>query len=117
MDVLALPTTGTIYSHAQVEANPVELNANLGYYTNFVNLLDACALSLPSGFRPDGLPAGITLIAPSLHEPLLFDLGARFQQLARLPMGATGCPTPLTDPSDFPPKTSPLIQENRHAIA
>ena len=52
MDVLMLPTTGTIYKHQEVAADPVKLNTNLGYYTNFVNLLDLAALAVPAGFRP-----------------------------------------------------------------
>lgn len=87
MDVLALPTAGTIYSFAELEADPVELNANLGYYTNFVNLLDACGLSLPSGFRSDGLPTGITLLAPAMEDDFICGLGARFQRFATDPPG------------------------------
>ena len=64
LDVLLLPTTGTIYTIAEVEANPVQLNTNLGYYTNFVNLLDLCAWAVPNGFLKNGLPMGITLMAP-----------------------------------------------------
>ena len=71
MDVLALPTTGTMYRHAAVEGDPVRLNSNLGYYTNFVNLLDCCALAVPAGLRPSGLPFGISLIAPAFHDERL----------------------------------------------
>ena len=46
----------------QMQADPVALNRNLGAYTNFVNLLDYAALSVPSSLRADGLPFGITLI-------------------------------------------------------
>jgi allophanate hydrolase len=79
MDVLALPTTGTIYRHAAVEADPVRLNNNLGYYTNFVNLLDCCALAVPAGARPSGLPFGISLIAPAFHDERLIALGTMWQ--------------------------------------
>ncbi len=75
MDVLLLPTAGTIYRIAEVDADPFELNARLGYYTNFVNLLDCAALALPAGFRTDGLPFGITLAAPALKDAELFELG------------------------------------------
>ena len=56
-----LPTAPTVYSTAQVLANPIELNSRLGTYTNFVNLLDLCGLALPAAIRPDGIPFGITL--------------------------------------------------------
>jgi len=51
MDLLVLPTTGTIYTHDQVASDPVKLNTNLGYYTNFVNLMDLAAVAAPAGFR------------------------------------------------------------------
>jgi allophanate hydrolase len=75
MDVLALPTTATIYRHGAVRDDPVRLNANLGYYTNFVNLLDCCAVAMPAGVRPKGLPFGISLIAPAFHDEALCALG------------------------------------------
>ena len=51
VDFLLLPTTGTTYTIADVEADPIALNTNLGYYTNFVNLLDMAAVALPAGMR------------------------------------------------------------------
>ena len=58
---MVLPTTGTIYTHDAVAADPVQLNTNLGYYTNFVNLLDLAAVAVPAGFRGNGLPFGISV--------------------------------------------------------
>jgi allophanate hydrolase len=77
IDVLLLPTTGTIYETAAVEADPFRLNDNLGLYTNFVNLLDLTAVAVPAGFRKGGLPFGISLIAPAFAERALLDLTAR----------------------------------------
>jgi allophanate hydrolase len=79
MDVLALPTAPTIYRHAAVERDPIRLNANLGYYTNFVNLLDCCAVAVPAGRGPGGLPFGLSLIAPAFHDEMLVALGMRWQ--------------------------------------
>ena len=79
LDLLLLPTTGTTYRIEQVLAEPVKLNSNLGYYTNFVNLLDLAALALPAGFRPsNNLPFGVTLIAPAFSDDALLSLGAKF---------------------------------------
>ena len=78
MDVLALPTTGTIYTHARIAADPVGLNTNLGYYTNFVNLLDLAAIAVPAGRRPNGLPFGLSLIAPAFHDEALCVLATAF---------------------------------------
>jgi allophanate hydrolase len=78
MDVLALPTTGTIYTHARIAEDPIGLNSNLGYYTNFVNLLDLAAIAVPAGRRPSGLPFGVSLIAPAFHDEALSALAAAF---------------------------------------
>ncbi|KND61058.1 Allophanate hydrolase [Candidatus Burkholderia verschuerenii] len=80
-DVLIVPTTPTHPTIAQVRADPVEANSRLGVYTNFVNLLDLCALAVPGVPRADGLPAGITLIAPAGADHRLAVLGARIQSL------------------------------------
>jgi allophanate hydrolase len=88
MDVLLLPTTGTTYTIAQVEADPVRLNTNLGYYTNFVNLLDLAALAIPAGFRPNGLPFGVTLIGPAQSDRSLLTLAARLEEVQVAVVGA-----------------------------
>ena len=89
MDLLLVPTAGTIFSVDQVLADPLTLNAKLGHYTNFVNLLELCALALPAGFRADGLPFGITLIAPPLHDAWLCALGTTWQRHLGGTLGAT----------------------------
>ncbi|HUC65114.1 MAG TPA: allophanate hydrolase [Stellaceae bacterium] len=89
-DLLLLPTAGTIYRIAEVEADPVQLNAKLGLYTNFVNLLDLSAIALPAGFRRDGLPFGVSCIAPAFADAALCTLGAAFQRRLGLPLGAAG---------------------------
>ena len=78
IDVLVLPTTGTIYKTTAVEADPFRLNTNLGLYTTFVNLLDLTAVAAPAGFRKNGLPFGISLIAPAFAEHALLAATARF---------------------------------------
>jgi allophanate hydrolase len=75
MDMMALPTAGTIYTRAAVEADPVRLNTNLGYYTSFVNLLDLAAVAVPAGFRSNGLPFGISLIGPAFTDEALLAIG------------------------------------------
>jgi allophanate hydrolase len=82
VDCLLLPTTGTIYEIGAVAADPVRLNRNLGLYTNFANLLDLSALALPAGFRSNGLPFGISLLAPAFAERPLLDLATRFSHSA-----------------------------------
>jgi allophanate hydrolase len=76
MDFMLLPTAPRHYTHAEVEAEPLATNTNLGYYTNFVNLLDLSALAVPAGLRADGLPFGVTLIGPAWSEEALIETGA-----------------------------------------
>jgi allophanate hydrolase len=78
MDVLLLPTTGTIYRREAVMSDPVRLNSNLGFYTNFVNLMDLAAIAVPAGFRRDGLPLGVSLIGPAFSDEALMDLASRY---------------------------------------
>ncbi|MES2913429.1 MAG: allophanate hydrolase, partial [Pseudomonadota bacterium] len=94
IDVLLVPTAPTHYTIAAMQADPVALNRNLGAYTNFVNLLDYAALSVPSSMRADGLPFGITLIGPCGSDWQLADLGQRYHHATGLTLGATGQPLP-----------------------
>lgn len=89
VDVLLLPTVDTTFTIAQVLTDSVRLNALLGRYTNFVNLLDMSALAVPAGFAQSGLPFGVTLIAPALHDWWLGQIGARYQHLHGGCLGAT----------------------------
>jgi allophanate hydrolase len=94
MDAMALPTVPTVYTVEQVLADPVALNSRLGAYTNFVNLLDLCALALPAAMRADGTPFGITLVAPAGEDAALASIGRAFHAATALPLGATGAPQP-----------------------
>lgn len=94
IDVLVVPTAPTHYTIAQMQRDPVVLNRRLGAYTNFVNLLDYAALSVPSAVRADALPFGITLIAPCGSDWQLADLGQRYHHSTGLTQGATGLPLP-----------------------
>ena len=94
IDVLLVPTAPTHYTVAAMQADPVALNRKLGAYTNFVNLLDYAAISVPSTLRPDGLPFGITLIGPCGSDWQLADLGQRYHHGTGLQQGATGEPLP-----------------------
>ncbi|MEN6587726.1 MAG: allophanate hydrolase [Sulfuricella sp.] len=94
IDCLVTPTAGTIYPIAAMQADPIRLNANLGYYTNFMNLLDYAATAVPAGFQTDGLPFGITLVAPAHQDGPLLHLAGRMQAAVATTLGATGLPQP-----------------------
>jgi allophanate hydrolase len=115
IDLLVTPTASTAYKIADVEADPIRLNSNLGHYTNFVNLLDLAAVAVPTGFmgeRMDHMPWGITLVAQAGQDLPLLDLAARIHSRAVPVVGATKhaphrLPTALPDAKRF---SSGLVQ-------
>ncbi len=88
VDVMLTPTAGTIYRIADMEADPIRLNSSLGYYTNFMNLLDLAATAVPAGFQRDGLPFGVTLFAPPHQDGPLLHLADRMQRASGGRLGA-----------------------------
>ncbi len=76
IDVLVLPTAPTIYTRKEVAEAPFETNARLGTFTNFVNLLDLCAIAIPAGETPTGLPFGVTLMALAGRDHALLNTAA-----------------------------------------
>ena len=106
MDLLLLPTAPRTFTIEEIAEQPIERNSQLGTYTNFVNLLDLSAVAVPAGFRPDGLPFGVSLIGPAysdaalltladrLHRSLSTTLGGSTRKLAETPaLGSTTPPT------------------------
>ncbi len=77
-DALLLPTTPTLFTAAEIGEAPYARNTLLGTYTNFVNLLDLCAIAVPGGARADGLPFGVSLIAPAGAEDGLVALASQW---------------------------------------
>ena len=94
VDAMVTPTAGTIYTIAQVENDPIQLNSNLGYYTNFMNLLDYAAIAVPAGFQTTGLPFGLTFFGPAWSDALLLSLGGCWQQALGFTLGASETPLP-----------------------
>jgi allophanate hydrolase len=93
-DMLCVPTIPTFVTCDDLEADPITPNSNLGTYTNFVNLLDLCAIAIPTGPRSDGRPGSVTLIAPAGQDGAIAAEGQRLMQTLRPMMGATGLETP-----------------------
>ncbi|MEV5022899.1 allophanate hydrolase [Sphingobium sp. LMA1-1-1.1] len=85
IDLMAFPTTGTTFRVAELLAAPVALNSALGYYTNFVNLLDMAAVAVPAGIRANGTGFGITLIGPADSDRALLDAADAYLAKADLP--------------------------------
>ncbi|HWA63605.1 MAG TPA: allophanate hydrolase [Caulobacteraceae bacterium] len=85
IDALVLPTAPTTYRIREVQAEPFALNANLGLYTNFVNLLDMAAVAVPAGFRDNATGFGVTLIGPAWTDRALGALAGRYEEIAPMP--------------------------------
>ena len=79
-DALLMPTTRLHPTVEQVAADPIGINARLGEYTNFANLMDLSAIAIPGARREDGLPFGVTLFAPAFHDHRLLDLAGTWRQ-------------------------------------
>ena len=101
VECIVTPTAGTHYRIDQVEADPVASNANLGRYTNFMNLFDYAATAVPAGLSTLFRPFGVTLFAPAHRDVALLGLADRLQRASVDTMGATGLPLPAA-PSTLP---------------
>jgi allophanate hydrolase len=99
IDALMVPTAPRPVTLAEMAADPIGANSLLGRYTNFVNLLDLCALAIPASLAADGTAAGVTLIAPAGHDAVLAGIGQALHAAAGLPLGATGLPHPAMTPA------------------
>lgn len=101
VDCLLTPTTPTVFSIKEVESDPIGLNSILGTYTNFMNLLDYAAVAMPTGFRPDQMPTGITLFAPAGSDRKLLQLTDELHPHFVDTAGAKNTPLPVTNSSFF----------------
>jgi len=114
-DVLCVPTAPHHPSIAQVLADPIAVNSEMGVYTNFVNLLGWSAISIPASVLQDGLPFGITLIAPGWHEPHLTQWAQQLERKTDLPAGVTDLRPGIS--SDQLPLWHTAAQENTVKLA
>ncbi|WP_029874459.1 allophanate hydrolase [Rhizobium leguminosarum] len=92
--VLMVPTAPTIYTKDEIAADPISLNAKLGIYTNFVNLMGLCGIAVPNGFRNDGLPLGVTFLAPGFQEAKAAGIAAAFHRSTGLSLAMFDNPYP-----------------------
>jgi allophanate hydrolase len=111
LDVLACPTVPDIPTIAAVLADPVAANAALGRWTNGVNLLDLCALSVPAGTRPDGLPGSITFLGPAHSDHRLAAIARRRPPLQPLRPARSAQPARAGQPAQ-PPVSTPVSTQD-----
>ena len=109
VDLLCVPTIPTFYTLADLEADPIGPNSRLGTYTNFVNLLDLCAISVPTPARSDGRPGSVTLIGRAGQDAAPAALAAAvFSE--RRPGHRSAGPDPARSPS---PSSEPTCRACR----
>lgn len=106
-DFILTPTAGTLYTLKEVEAEPIKLNSNLGYYTNFMNLLDCAAVAAPAGFLDNGQPFGVTLFAQAFKDKSLLNFARHFHESQDLMLGATSESLPKTPKEPMPAYDDP----------
>ena len=81
VDFVMTPTCGTMYRMSEMLEQPVQLNTNLGFYTNFMNLLDYSAIAVPAGETAAGLPFGVTLFSHAGCDNALIGYASKFLSL------------------------------------
>lgn len=80
VDLLALPTVAIAPTHDAVAEDPHGVNAQLGHYTRFVNLMDLCAIAIPAGRWSGGVPFSLQLVAPAMQDAFVCDVAERFER-------------------------------------
>ena len=108
VDMLCVPTIPTFYSVADLEADPITPNSNLGLYTNFVNLIGMCGIAVPTAPRSDGRPGSVTLLAKAGEDALVASMARTLEAGCGRNMGATRHPVPL--PSQLPKASADVIE-------
>ena len=79
IDALVVPTAPRPFTLEEMHRDPITLNNRLGYYSYFANLLDLCGVAVPNAKLPNGMPMGVTFLAPAWHDRALIGLARRFE--------------------------------------
>ena len=87
IDCLLTPTAGRCFTIEDMLKQPIKFNSQLGYYTNFMNLLDLASIAVPTQIAENGLPFGITLVGPVFSDRILLSIANRFRNWFDLPLG------------------------------
>ncbi|WP_019953381.1 allophanate hydrolase [Yoonia vestfoldensis] len=115
VDLLLLPTSPTIYTVADMLADPVTKNSHFGRYTNFANLLGYAAIAVPAGITAHGLPGGVTLIGPAFSDDGLAPFAAALHHSAACGMGRdTAAAIPPLDTAAIPKGMIPIAVVGAH---
>lgn len=109
---IVTPTAGTHWTQQALVDNPIARNSDLGYYTNFMNLLDLSAVAVPTAILSNGLPFGITLFADHFTDLRLLSYANALQRQLQLPWGASAKSAQKSS-ANVPPQYS-VRQEQSH---
>lgn len=107
LDMLCVPTIPTFATTAELAADPIVPNNNLGTYTNFVNLMDMCGIAVPTAPRSDGRPGSVTLLAQAGQDAEVAAVARHFETDCPRNMGASAHPLPT--PPALPSQPMALI--------
>lgn len=88
VDCLLTPTAGRHFTVAEMLKEPIKRNSELGYYTNFMNLIDLASIAVPTVMTENDMPFGVTLVGPSFSDRMLMSIANRIQQTLPLKKGA-----------------------------
>ncbi|MFM0687952.1 allophanate hydrolase [Paraburkholderia strydomiana] len=80
LDCVLTPTYPRPVTLAELEQDPIGPNSLLGYYTNFMNLLDYAAVATPTAFMKNGLPWGVTVFGRAFTDQYLLGVAALLQR-------------------------------------
>ena len=86
VDCVLTPAYPRPVTLAELHAEPVARNSELGWYTNFMNMLDYAAVAVPAGFMANGLPWGVTLFGRVFTDQYLLGLADALQRQTGLPL-------------------------------
>ncbi|KAI1074721.1 putative glutamyl-tRNA amidotransferase subunit A [Whalleya microplaca] len=79
IDIIVVPSTVDHFTVAEIDADPIGLNKLMGSYSQFLNLLDLCAVAAPTGHwtnkSGNKMPFGVTLIAQAGKDEEIMELG------------------------------------------
>jgi allophanate hydrolase len=82
LDCVLMPTFARAPTIAELSAEPIRRNSELGLYTNFVNLLDYAAVAAPAGHLRNGLPWGVTVFGRAFTDQSLLAIASLLQERA-----------------------------------
>ncbi len=76
IDAMLTPTVPT----AAIPLDQVDESATPAYFTRAFNLLEMCAVTLPNGFTPEGLPSGLQIACRGYDEAKALRIAWAFEQ-------------------------------------